>query len=80
MAALSPGLSRGRGRGSLTLTPTPTLTLSPTLTFTLNPSPSPSPNQADVEVAHELGQVIVHRKYGYRGVIVGHDPSCEQEP
>jgi len=33
-----------------------------------------------VEVAHELGQVIVHRKYGYRGVIVGHDPSCEQEP
>ena len=34
--------------------------------------------QADVEVAHGLGHVILHRKYGYRGVVVGHDPSCLQ--
>ena len=35
--------------------------------------------QADVEAAHGLGQVILHRKYGYRGVVVGHDPSCQQD-
>ena len=34
--------------------------------------------QAEVEVAHGLGQIILHRKHGYRGVVVGHDPSCLQ--
>lgn len=28
-------------------------------------------------VLHSIGQVISHRRFGYRGVIVGYDPTCE---
>ena len=27
-------------------------------------------------VLYRVGDVIVHRRYGYRGVVYGHDPQC----
>ncbi|PRW59357.1 uvrB uvrC motif-containing [Chlorella sorokiniana] len=30
-------------------------------------------------VLHAIGTVIRHRRYGYRGVIAGHDPRCQAE-
>ena len=27
----------------------------------------------------QIGQVIHHKRYGYRGVIVGHDPRCKAD-
>jgi hemimethylated DNA binding protein len=30
------------------------------------------------EVAYDAGQCLVHRRYNYRGVIIGADPSCKQ--
>lgn len=34
--------------------------------------------QPDVDIALGLGQVIVHKKFAYRGVVVGYDPVCMQ--
>jgi heat shock protein HspQ len=36
------------------------------------PEPSPAPK-------FEMGQIIHHRRYDYRGVIVDHDPSCQAD-
>jgi len=35
--------------------------------------------QASDPVAFDLGQVLLHKKYGYRGVIVGWDHECKQK-
>jgi len=34
--------------------------------------------QSEVVPAYALGQVLTHRKFGYRGVIIGYDPTCLQ--
>lgn len=35
--------------------------------------------QPEVAIALGLGQVVVHRKFGYRGVVVGYDSACMQD-
>ncbi|CAI5490693.1 unnamed protein product [Closterium sp. Naga37s-1] len=32
--------------------------------------------QAKPRIMYRVGDVIVHRRYGYRGVVYGHDPEC----
>eukprot|EP00475_Leptophrys_vorax_P009190 TRINITY_DN16065_c0_g1_i1.p1 TRINITY_DN16065_c0_g1~~TRINITY_DN16065_c0_g1_i1.p1 ORF type:complete len:291 (-),score=-2.18 TRINITY_DN16065_c0_g1_i1:69-860(-) len=32
--------------------------------------------QAKPRITYRVGDVVVHRRYGYRGVVYGHDPEC----
>ena len=42
-------------------------------------APDPGPGEVTTEVAFVPGQVVRHRRYGYRGVVVDADATCQAE-
>jgi len=44
----------------------------------VEPPTPPSDEPLPTARAYDLGQCMLHRKYNYRGVIIGYDSSCKQ--